>query len=195
MEPASVCVYCGSSTGIFPEFAEAARSLGALLSGEGITVVYGGGAVGLMGVLADAALAAGGEVVGVIPRWLFRREVAHRGLTTLLEVASMHERKQKMFELADAFVALPGGLGTLEELTELATWAQLGLHAKPIVTVDVRGYWTALHAQLRVAVDAGFMRAESLGLIVNVEGVADVLPALRSYTSVRQDKWVDLDET
>ena len=119
-----VCVYCGSSSGSGPEFAEAARALGGLLAGQGLTLVYGGAAVGLMGLVADAALAAGGQVVGVMPRNLFGREIAHRNLTELVEVDSMHERKQKLSELADAFVALPGGLGTLEELTEIATWAQ-----------------------------------------------------------------------
>ena len=132
-------MYCGSSRGADPAFAEAASQLGTTLAQHHITLVYGGGAVGLMGVLADAALAAGGEVRGVIPRDLFRRDVPHQGLTELIEVDSMHGRKQMMFELADAFVALPGGMGTLEELTEMATWAQLGLHHKPIVTVDVNG--------------------------------------------------------
>ncbi len=120
MELSRICVYCGSSAGTGPDFADAARSLGELLAHSGITLVYGGAAVGLMGAVADAALAAGGRVVGVIPRHLFSREVAHPGLTELVETGSMHERKQVMFELADAFVALPGGLGTLEELTEIA---------------------------------------------------------------------------
>ncbi|HEX3796033.1 MAG TPA: TIGR00730 family Rossman fold protein, partial [Acidimicrobiales bacterium] len=149
MELSSICVYCGSSKGSDPAFAQAARHLGTTLARHHITLVYGGGAVGLMGVLADAALAAGGEVRGVIPRDLFRRDVPHQGLTELIEVESMHERKQKMFELADAFVALPGGLGTMEELTEMATWAQLGLHHKPIATLDVKGYWRHYHALRR----------------------------------------------
>src|SRR5712671_5728877 len=137
VELSRICVYCGSSAGTGPAFTAAGRSLGELFARSGITIVYGGATVGLMGVLADAALAAGGRVVGVIPRHLFGREIAHPGLTELVEVGSMHERKQVMFELADAFVALPGGLGTLEELTEIATWAQLGLHRKPIATLDV----------------------------------------------------------
>ncbi len=195
MDLSRVCVYCGSSTGSRPEFADAARLLGLALAREGITLVYGGSRVGLMGVAADAALSAGGKVVGVIPRRLFRREVAHRDLTELVEVDSMHERKQAMFELADAFVALPGGLGTLEELAEMATWGQLGLHSKPIATVDVLGYWRELHALLRKAVDQGFMRAENLRLIVNVSDVADVLPALRSYEAPYAEKWIGLAET
>jgi hypothetical protein len=148
-----------------------------------------------MGVLADAALAAGGEVIGVIPRNMFRREVPHEGLTKLVEVGSMHERKQRMSELADAFVALPGGLGTLEELAETATWSQLGLHRKPIATVDVGGYWKDFHAFLRKAAGHGLISEQNLGLIVNVSDVAGLLPALRSYAPPRVDKLVDLDET
>jgi hypothetical protein len=194
MELSRICVYCGSSAGASPDFGGAARSLGELLAGRGITLVYGGAAVGLMGVLADAALSAGGEVVGVIPRHLFGREIAHRGLTELIEVDSMHERKRRMFELADAFVALPGGLGTVEELTEMATWSQLGLHRKPIATLDIAGYWTAFHAFLRQAVGHGFMKADNLRLIANVPSVAELLPALRSYEPPRAGKWMELDD-
>lgn len=195
VELASVCVYCASSNGLSADFGDAARDLGELLAKNGIRLVYGGGAVGLMGVLADAALSAGGDVTGVIPRDLFHREVPHSGLTSLVEVGSMHERKQQMFELADAFVALPGGLGTLEELTEIATWAQLGLHRKSIVTVDVNGYWSGFHELLRKAVDCRFMKRENLRLIVNVAAVGEVLPALWSYEAPQVSKWLDLDET
>jgi len=160
-----------------------------------MTIVYGGGSVGLMGALADAALSAGGTVIGVIPRGLFRREVAHLQLSQLIEVGSMHERKQTMFERADAFIALPGGLGTLEELTEMATWAQLGIHAKPLATVDVDGYWRPFHALLRAAVEEGFVTPDNLKLIVNVESVEDVLPALRAYDTVQGDRWLDLEQT
>ena len=195
MELARVCVYCGSSGGAVSEFAEAARSVGELLAVNGITLVYGGGAVGLMGILADAALAADGEVIGVIPRNLFRREVPHPGLTKLVEAGSMHERKQRMSELADAFVALPGGLGTLEELTETATWSQLGLHRKPIATLDVHGYWTEFHDFLRKAAGHGLIKPENLRLILNVGDAADLLPALRSYSPPPAGKLVDRDET
>jgi len=194
VELSRICVYCGSSAGSSPDFAAAARSLGGALARSGIARVYGGAAVGLMGVLADAALAAGGRVIGVIPRDLFSREVPHPGLTELVEVGSMHERKQAMFELADAFVALPGGLGTLEELTEIATWAQLGLHGKPIVTLDVGGYWAPFHTFLRSAVGNGFMKEENLRLIANVGAVGEVLPALRAYSAPRVGKWIGLDE-
>jgi uncharacterized protein (TIGR00730 family) len=195
VELSRVCVYCGSSPGASPAFADAARSLGRLLAGHGITLVYGGAAVGLMGVLADAALAAGGEVIGVIPRHLFGREIAHPGLTKLIEVGSMHERKLKMSELADAFVALPGGLGTIEELTEMATWGQLGMHRKPIATVDVAGYWTSFHTFLAQAVAHGFMKPGNLALIMNVAGVGEVLPALRSYAPPQGAKWIEPEET
>lgn len=157
-------------------------------------MVYGGGAVGLMGVAADAALDAGGTVVGVIPKGLFQREIAHHRLTELIEVASMHERKQKMFELADAFVALPGGLGTFEELTEMATWAQLGIHAKPIVTLDVDHYWQPFHALLDAAAVAGFMRTPNLGLVANVESIDEVIPTLEAYELPDTDKWLDLNQ-
>jgi hypothetical protein len=194
VELSRICVYCGSSAGASPDFAEAARSLGELLARNRITLVYGGAAVGLMGVLADAALSAGGEVVGVIPRHLFGREIAHPGLTELIEVGSMHERKLKMSELADAFVALPGGLGTVEELTEIATWGQLGMHSKPIATVNVAGYWAGFHAFLAQAVGYGFMKPEHRGLILNVAGVGHVLPALRSYSAPDVDKWIGVSD-
>jgi uncharacterized protein (TIGR00730 family) len=194
-ELSSICVFCGSSTGTRPEFSASARSLGRLLAAEGITMVYGGGSIGLMGVLADASLEAGGQVFGVIPRGLFRRESAHPGLTEMFEVDTMHERKQLMFELADAFVALPGGLGTVEELTEIATWAQLGIHAKPIATLDVGGYWQPLHAFLRSAADAGLVKTKNLGLIVNVGDVNALLPLLRSHVPPVSSSPLKLPET
>ncbi|MDQ1393749.1 MAG: hypothetical protein QOF30_2726 [Acidimicrobiaceae bacterium] len=146
-----------------------------------------------MAAVADATLDAGGKVIGVIPRGLFRSEIAHQRLTELVEVASMHERKQKMFELADAFVALPGGLGTFEELTEMATWAQLGIHNKPMLTLDVHGYWEPFHALLHAAADGGFMKQDNRRLIVNVEHVDDVIPTLQTYEVPFVDKWIDLD--
>ena len=144
LEVGSVCVFCGSSTPSDPQYRHATVDLAEAIADRGIDLIYGGGKVGLMGVLADAALRKGGRVVGVIPVGLFSREVGHTGLTELHEVASMHERKRLMYELADGFVALPGGLGTLEELAEVATWTQLGLHAKPVVLLDVADYWKPL---------------------------------------------------
>lgn len=176
----SLCVYCGSSPGTLPVYADAARRVGELLAREGIELVYGGGSVGLMGVVANAALAAGGTVVGCIPRRLFKAEVAHPGLTELIEVTSMHERKMAMFERADAFLALPGGLGTLEELTETATWSQIGLHSKPLATLDVDGFWAPFHALLQEFAERGFMKRSP---IMNVATVEDVLPALRARLS------------
>ena len=191
MELSSICVYCGSSMGADPDFEVAARETGELIARNGITLVYGGAAVGLMGVVADAALAAGGAVIGVTPRGLWGGEIDHPGLTELIEVGSMHERKHRMFELADAFVALPGGLGTLDELAEIAIWSQLGLHRKPIATLDVNGYWTGLHAFLRTAAGAGLLKRQYLELIMNVTGgPAGLLPALRSYVAPPSGKWI-----
>src|SRR3954454_16289108 len=161
----AVCVYCGSSLGADPAYLEVTQELGRALAGAGITTVYGGAAVGLMGALADAALAAGGDVVGVIPQQLVDREIAHPKLSELHVVKSMHERKALMAELSDAFVALPGGIGTLEELIEVYTWAQLGLHAKPIAVLNALAYYEPLVAFLDHAVSQGFLpsaRRESL---------------------------------
>lgn len=173
-----VCVFCGSASGARPEYAESARKLGTALAERGIGVVYGGASVGLMGAVADAALAAGGEAIGVIPQALVDREVAHEGLTDLRVVGSMHERKALMAELSDAFVALPGGMGTLEELFEIFTWRQLGLHAKPIWLLDVAGYWAGLEAFLGHAEAEGFLRAghrAALGRAASVEELVDRL--------------------
>jgi uncharacterized protein (TIGR00730 family) len=165
-----------------------------LLAAQGIRLVYGGGAVGLMGVLANAALDRGGEVIGVLPRGLFSREVAHTGLTELHEVASMHERKQLMVDMADAFVALPGGLGTLEELAEVMTWAQLGVHDRPVAVVDVAGYWQPLAHLLDRAVAEGFLRPASRDVIVWVDEVAAVLDALATHRPPPQEGALTPDE-
>jgi uncharacterized protein (TIGR00730 family) len=194
VELSRVCVFCGSSSGADPQFRAAADQLGRELAGAGLGLVYGGGAVGLMGVLADACRAAGGEVIGVIPKGLFRREVPHGGLTELHEVASMHERKQLMYDLADAFVALPGGLGTLEELAEVLTWNQLGIVSKPVVLLDVAGHWDGLFAWIERAVADGFVRAEHAAALGRVEHVADVLPFLATAEVPKVDKWLDLEE-
>jgi len=164
-------------------YAEAAVAIGRLLAGRGIRLVYGGAAVGLMGSMADAALDAGGEVIGVIPRGLFSLEVPHTRLTERLEVESMHERKMAMFNRSDAFVALPGGLGTLEELFEVLSWANLGIHSKPIATLDVGGFWRPMHAFLQHAASIGFIRPGQLDLITNVDDVQQLLPALTRMAS------------
>ena len=161
-----LCVFCGSTPGARPVFREAARALAAELLARRVGLVYGGGATGLMGALADAVLAGGGEVVGVIPRGLMTAELAHAGLSRLHVVDSMHERKALMARLADGFVALPGGLGTLEETLEVLTWAQLGIHRKPIGLVNVAGYWDDLLRLLGHAVREGFVRSEYAGLLL-----------------------------
>jgi len=156
--PASICVYCGSSAGNRPEYADAARELGALLASQGIQLVFGGGSVGLMGILADAVLAAGGHVTGVIPHGLRTRELAHEGVSEMIAVDSMHARKQRMVDLADAFIALPGGIGTLDELFETWTWLQLGIHRKPVGLLNVGSYYDPLLVFLRQMVDRGFLK-------------------------------------
>ena len=189
-----VCVFCGSSSGTEPAYVDAAVELGEQLARAGVGLVYGGGAVGLMGALADACLSAGGEVTGVIPVGLFRKEVGHTGLTTLHEVDSMHDRKRLMYELADAFIALPGGLGTLEELAEVLTWNQLGILAKPVALLDVGGFWDGLVHWLTESVEAGFIRAQHAGALRVVDDPAAVLQVLAAAEVPRLEKWLDLDE-
>ena len=186
-----VCVYCGSSLGAAPVYGQAAEDLGRRLAEAGIGVVYGGASVGLMGVLADAALGAGGDVIGVIPQALVDREIAHPGLTDLRVVDSMHERKALMVELADAFVALPGGAGTLDELFETFTWAQLGIHAKPCALLDVDGYWRPLLDFLDGAVAAGFLRRGHREMLLVAQDSAALLAAFGDYAPPALSKWAD----
>jgi uncharacterized protein (TIGR00730 family) len=173
----SVCVFCGSSPGR-PAYRQAAVETGRQLAGRGLRLVYGGASVGLMGTVADAVLAGGGQVLGVLPAHMDRVELAHPGLSELRIVASMHERKAAMAEAADAFLALPGGLGTLEELAEMATWAQLGLHAKPVALVNTAGYFDHLLALLDHAVAEGFVRPAHRRLLLEAEGPGDALDTL-----------------
>lgn len=161
-----ICVYCGSSSGSNPLFREAATKLGRLLVERDIGLVYGGGGAGLMGAVADAVLEAGGEVIGVIPKLLVEREHEHRGLTQLFEVESMHDRKQKMADLSDAFIALPGGIGTLEEIIEVFTWLQLGYHGKPVAVLNVDGFYDPLLKLLKDMVSKGFLAADTLGRLI-----------------------------
>ena len=186
----TVGVFCGSSSGTDERYAEAARSLGGLLVERGIDLVYGGGEVGLMGVLADTCLAGGGRVTGVIPRGLFTREVAHHGVTELHEVASMHERKQLMYDLSDAFIGLPGGFGTLEEVAEVTTWSQLGLHTKPIALVDVAGFWQPLGAQLDRMVEEGFLKPANRALVQLCGSPAEALDHLAVAQPAQVEKWI-----
>jgi hypothetical protein len=176
-----VCVFCGSSAGRDRRYRDAADELGGLLVERGLGLVFGGGQVGLMGVVADSVLRRGGEAIGVIPRGLARKELMHTGLTALHVVDSMHARKALMAELADAFVALPGGLGTLEELFEVVTWAQLGIHAKPIGLLNTRGYFDALLAFVERAIAAGFVRPEYRGFLVVADHPDALLDALEGH--------------
>ena len=191
----SVCVFTGSSTGGRMEYHDAARALGTLLAERGIRLVYGGGRVGLMGLIADAALAAGGEVVGVIPHDLQRREVGHEGLTRLAVVESMHERKALMAELSDAFVAMPGGLGTFEELFEVLTWAQLGIHKKPCGLLNVAGYYFPLISFLRRATDEGFVAPEHRELVLVEEEPERMLEKFAEYVPPDFEAWLDAKKT
>ncbi len=175
----AVCVFCGSQPGESPGYVEAARALGALLAARGLTVIYGGGHVGMMGALADSALAAGGTVVGVIPEHLMRPEVAHQGLTELLVVDSMHTRKRAMAARADAFVVLPGGYGTFEEMFEMVTWLQLRLQATPVGLVNIAGYFDHLLAFLRHAAQQGFIRPQHRDLLIVEPDAAGLIDRLQ----------------
>lgn len=186
-----LCVYCGSNRGAAPGFASAASALGRALALRGIGVVYGGGHVGLMGVLADAALEAGGEVIGVIPAALQEKELGHPGLTELHVVASMHERKQMMADLGDGFIAMPGGIGTLEELFETFTWLQLGFHQKPVALLNTLGFYDPLIAFVRQLTRDGFLKPEhEAGLLVDQDSEA-LLLKMAAFEPPRLGKWME----
>lgn len=188
-----VCVFLGSSPGARPAYAAAARDFAAELVARDLELVYGGGNVGLMGILADAVLAAGGHVIGVIPGALVELEVAHTGLPDLRVVGSMHERKALMADLSDAFVMLPGGLGTFEEFFEVLTWAQLGMHRKPCALLEVASYWDPLRAMLAHAVEERFVRTEHLALLLASESPAALLDACADHRAPPVAKWIDRD--
>ena len=190
-----LCVFLGSSNRAAPMYFDAARAVGVALADAGQALVYGGAKVGLMGALADAALGAGAEARGVIPRQLADKEVAHDGLTELFVVDSMHERKVKMYELADAFLALPGGFGTFEELFEIATWGQLGLHRKPIGVLDVGGYYSSLRAFLDGAVDAGLLASEHRALLLFDDDPARLVATLETHEPPTFDKLIGREGT
>lgn len=185
----SICVFCGASPGANPAYPEAAVQLGRYLAEQGIRLVYGGGAVGLMGVVADAALAAGGEVIGIIPQSLKSAEVGHSGLTRLEVVDGMHARKARMAELSDAFIALPGGLGTLEELFEVWTWGQLGYHAKPLGLLDVNGFYSRLGEFLDHLVNEQFVRAPHRAMLQQAQTPAELVNLLRDWRPIATPKW------
>jgi uncharacterized protein (TIGR00730 family) len=190
-----ICVFCGSSVGARPAYVQAAQRLGELLAERGIGAVFGGGCIGLMGAVADAALAKGGEVIGVIPESLVRREIGHRGLTKLHVVETMHQRKALMADLSDAFIALPGGYGTLEEFCEAITWSQLGIQRKPCGLLNIEGYWDGLLAFLDHAVDEQFVRPENSELVLVARRPELMLERLEEWTPpVHIEKWLGKEE-
>jgi uncharacterized protein (TIGR00730 family) len=191
----SICVFCGSSAGHDPLYADVARRMGETLARRGIRLVYGGGRIGLMGEVARAALACGGEVVGVIPEALMRRELAYDDLTELHVVATMHERKALMAERSDGFVAMPGGFGTFEELCEVVTWSQLGIHAKPVALLDVKGYYRPLLALFDHAVAEGFLRPLHRSLVLADADPERLLDAMASFVPPKVEKWAGPDQT
>lgn len=190
------CVFCGSSVGARPAYAAAAQELGELMARRGIGLVFGGGRIGLMGTIADAVLAHGGEAIGVIPGGLMRREIGHPGVTKLHVVNTMHQRKALMADLSDAFIALPGGYGTLEEFAEIVTWSQLGIQRKPCALLNVEGYWDGLLALVDHAVREDFVRPENRQLILVGRNPAEVLDQITSWKPpMHAEEWLDKART
>lgn len=190
-----LCVFCGSKTGSDPLFAAQAKKLGELLAEQGICLVYGGGSVGLMGVIADAVLDAGGEVIGVLPEMLATKELLHPRVQQMHVVESMHARKAKMAELADAFAALPGGYGTLEELFEVVTWAQLGIHQKAIGLLNTNHYYDPLVDLIDRAIDSGLIKEKNRQLLVVSDSPEDLLEKMKSHQPPPEKKWLSVEET
>ena len=191
----AICVFCGSSPGFDPVYREIAVEMGREVVRRHLRLVYGGGNIGLMGALADSVLEAGGEVVGVIPQPLVDKEVAHRWLSELIIVGTMHERKARMADMADAFVAMPGGFGTFEEFCEVVTWTQLGVHAKPCGVLNVNGFYDPLLALFDRALADGFLRAEHRGLVLTERTVPGILDRVTQARPVKIDKWIDRSRT
>ena len=190
----ALTVFCGANTGSDPVYTEVARQMGHLLASEGIALVYGGGKVGLMGVIADAVLEKGGKVIGVIPHFLAHKEVEHTGVTEMHYSETMHERKMRMFELSDGAIAMPGGFGTLDELFELCTWAQLGHHEKPLAILNVNGFYDTLLQFLNRVVSDGFLKIENRGIILDAVQPTEVLKKMRNYQPVHVPKWIRKEE-
>jgi hypothetical protein len=189
----SICVYCGSSNNVDDAYKQAAIDFGKIMAENGIKLVYGGGRVGLMGLIADTILEHGGEVIGVIPEHLSKKEVAHTGLTTLHVVDSMHSRKQKMVDESDAFVVLPGGVGTLDETCEIITWRQLGIHDKPICIANINGYWSPFTDMINHIIKSGFMREGDINTFIMVNKTEEILPKLKDTPQEKFDpatKWI-----
>ncbi len=191
----ALCVFCGSNAGADPTYAENARRMGQILANRGITAVYGGGRVGLMGALADAVLEAGGKAIGIIPEALKRREVAHEGLTELHVVRTMHERKQLMADLSDGFVAMPGGFGTFEEFCEVLTWSQLGLHTKPCGLLNVKGYYSGLLALFDHALAEQLLHPRNRAMVIAEPEPKALLDAMLRYRAPAVEKWLTPETT
>lgn len=189
-----ICVFCGSSPGLRPDYAAAAQGLARVMAKRGIGLVYGGGHVGLMGIVADTIMAEGGEAIGVIPEALLRREVGHHGLTELHVVRSMHERKQLMADLSDGFVAMPGGYGTFEEFCEVITWSQLGIHPKPCGLLNVLGYYDALLAMFDHGVKEGFIRPQHRALVLEDTDPGALVDQMDAFVPPRAEKWITPDD-
>lgn len=185
-----ICVFCGHATGDSPVFADAAVATGQHFAANGIRLVYGGGNAGMMGILANAVLEAGGQVTGVIPDFLMERELGHTGVTRMHVVKSMHERKALMADMSDAFIALPGGFGTLDELCEILTWAQLGLHSKPCGILNVAGFYDPFLAHIDATVAHGFMKADHRRLVLDDATIAGLMPKLRTFQPINMAKWL-----
>ncbi len=190
-----LCVYCASSPGSNPAITDATVTLGRHMAANGIELVYGGGAVGLMGLIADTVMESGGTVTGIIPTGLFPREVGHTGISELIEVDTMHERKMAMFERSDAFVALPGGFGTLEEVAEVTTWSQIGMHAKPVGLLNVDGFWDGLLEWLDRAVADRVLKEKNRTLLIDDDEPLRLLDRMATAEISHESKWLDLDQT
>ncbi|GJM27472.1 MAG: cytokinin riboside 5'-monophosphate phosphoribohydrolase [Cyclobacteriaceae bacterium] len=191
----SVCVFCGSSAGISPEYIVAGRALGETLAQKGIRLIYGGAAVGIMGAVANGVLESGGQVIGIIPGFLSKKEIRHEGLTELITVDSMHQRKQKMAELSEGFIALPGGFGTLEELSEILTWAQLGLVRYPVGILNVNGYYDHLLALFDHMVSQELLKPQNRELVINHHSIDELLDQMKNYQPADVPKWLDKTRT
>jgi uncharacterized protein (TIGR00730 family) len=187
----AICVYCGSSSGNADVYLDGARDLAAEMVSQNIVLVYGGGRIGLMGAIADEVLRLGGQAIGVIPDALMKREVGHLGLTQLHVVKDMHERKAMMADLSDGFIAMPGGIGTLEELFEATTWSQLGLHDKPVGVLNLAGYYNQLMAFVKHMVQAGFLKPEHAALMLYAHSPGELIVKMRAQTRVATSKWLD----
>lgn len=187
----SVCVFCGSSMGFHPIYKKSAYNLGKQIAKENLRLIYGGGSVGLMGVLADAVMEHGGEVTGIIPRFLYEEEVGHDGLTELIIVDSMHERKQKMAELAQGFIAMPGGIGTMEELFEIFTWSQLALIKKPVALFNVNNFFEDITHFLNKLVREGFIKEVTINMLINSNNIYELLAKMKAFNYTEIPKWID----